>query len=82
MSAETYRFYDNCKPIFDDLVVLNKKKWLHWKEFVFNRKWKSIETTRPFSLPCKYLQGSENGRVVTIEVKVATGMIFLNIIFV
>ena len=26
----------------------------------------SIVTTRPFSLPC-YLQGSENGRVVTIE---------------
>ena len=28
---------------------------------------KSIVTTRPFSLTCKYLQGSENGRVVTIE---------------
>ena len=27
----------------------------------------SIVTTRPFSLPCKYLQGSENGRVVTID---------------
>ena len=26
----------------------------------------SIVTTRPFSLPCKYLQSSENGRVVTI----------------
>jgi hypothetical protein len=25
MSAETYRYYDNFKPIFDDLVVLNKK---------------------------------------------------------
>jgi hypothetical protein len=27
----------------------------------------SIVTTRPFSLTCKYLQGSENGRVVTID---------------
>jgi hypothetical protein len=26
----------------------------------------AIVTTRPFSLPC-YLQGSENGRVVTID---------------
>ena len=26
-----------------------------------------IATTQPFSLPCKYLQGSENGRVVTID---------------
>ena len=24
MSAETYRFKDHLKPIFDDLVVLNK----------------------------------------------------------
>ena len=27
----------------------------------------SIVTTRPFSLPCKCLQGSEHGRVVTID---------------
>jgi hypothetical protein len=27
----------------------------------------SIVTTRPFSLPCNYLQVSENGRVVTID---------------
>jgi hypothetical protein len=26
----------------------------------------AIVTTRPFSLPCKHLQGSENGRVVMI----------------
>jgi hypothetical protein len=25
MSEETYRYQDNFKPIFDDLVVLNKK---------------------------------------------------------
>ena len=25
MLAETYRFYDNFKPIFDVLAVLNKK---------------------------------------------------------
>jgi hypothetical protein len=36
--------------------------WLHcdeWDRVV------ALPTTRPFSLPC-YLQGSENGRVVTI----------------
>jgi hypothetical protein len=28
MSAETYIFHDNYKPIFDDLVVLNKKNMI------------------------------------------------------
>jgi hypothetical protein len=32
----------------------------------------TIVTTRPFSLPC-YLQGSENGRVVTIEIGESVG---------
>ena len=41
MSAENYRFKDNLKPIFDVLVVLNKKHDCIGKElleFVLNRK--------------------------------------------
>ena len=41
MSAETYIFEDNHKPIFDVLVVLNKKNDCIGKkrpEFVLNRK--------------------------------------------
>jgi hypothetical protein len=40
MSAETYIFKDNCMPIFDVLVVLNKNDCIGKKpsEFVLNRK--------------------------------------------
>jgi hypothetical protein len=30
--------------------------------------WSLVDYEWPFSLPCKYLQGSENGRVVTIGI--------------
>ena len=52
------------------ILILIKMKW--WKPMrvtplcTYRLHRGSIVTTRPFSLPCKYFQGSENGRVVTI----------------
>ena len=45
-------------------TLLQKHTSLCTESAIYNL---SIVTTRPFSLTCKYLQGSENGRVVTID---------------
>jgi hypothetical protein len=61
------------------LFILCKIMFRTWAPLtVYNLQ--SIVTTRPFSLPC-YLQGSENGRVVTIELNYGNS-IFIAIKFI
>ena len=52
------------------ILTLAHTLWGGWLFGFFAQYCQSgtIITTRPFSLPCKCLQGSENGRVVTIAV--------------